>query len=263
MLPTLFLSHGSPMHALQPSTATAFWSALGDQLAAPRAILMASAHWETELPMLTTGVRPETIHDYSGFPAPLYRLRYPAPGAPDLARRAIELIAATAQPAAANGCRGLDHGAWVPLRYMYPNADIPVAQLSIQTSLGARHHLRLGRALAALAAEDVLVIGSGHITHNLREAVRQTCGAASPTAPYVEEFRDWLAGALNAHDEALLLEYRLRAPHALRAHPSEEHFLPLLVAYGAAGPQPRVERFELGVDLGVLAMDAYRFTPAA
>lgn len=266
MLPTLFLSHGSPMHALAGSRAARVWSELAQRLPRPRAILVASAHWQTELPMVSTSARPDTIHDFDGFPADLYKLRYAAPGAPQMAQRALDLLKAAGLPASGNGCRGLDHGAWVPLLHLYPGADVAVAQISVQPSLDAAHHLRLGAALAPLAREGVLVVGSGHMTHNLREwiAYARRHGmqpGEMPAAPYVEEFRRWIDRALRDDDRAALAAWRERAPHAARAHPSDEHFLPLPVAFAAAGPAPRVERIDAGVDAGVLAMDAYLFWP--
>jgi 4,5-DOPA dioxygenase extradiol len=266
MLPTVFLSHGSPMHALHAGRAGLAWAELGRRLPRPRAVLVASAHWETELPMLGLADRPQTIHDFSGFPPALYTLRYAAAGAADVARRAIDTLKAAGFTVSGNGCRGLDHGAWVPLLHMYPQADVPVAQISLQTTLGAAHHLRLGRALASLAAEDVLVIGSGHMTHNLGEWVNYVrqhgmAPANTPPAPYVEQFRQWVQTQLESGDDEALAQWKRQAPHAARAHPSDEHFLPLPFAYGAAGPGPRVERIDAGVDAGVLAMDAYVFWP--
>ena len=271
MLPTVFVSHGSPMHAIDAGRAGDVWAELGRTLPRPSAVLIASAHWETELPMLSTARQPKTIHDFGGFPPELYKISYPAPGAPDVAERAIALLQSSGLSATANACRGLDHGAWVPLRRMFPNADIPVAQVSIQPSLDAAHHLRLGAALAPLASEDVLVIGSGHITHNLRDwmaRVRQRNSRAvadSAADDYVTEFREWIADALRQDDRARLVRWRELAPHAARAHPTPEHFMPLFVAFGAAseadGQPPRVERLDAGVDSGVLAMDAYLFSP--
>jgi 4,5-DOPA dioxygenase extradiol len=230
-------------------------------------VLIASAHWETELPMVSTAAQPETIHDFGGFPEALYRLRYAAPGAPDVARRAAALLTEAGLATHTNGCRGIDHGAWVPLLRMYPDASVPVAQIALQPSLGAAHHLRLGAALSPLAAEDVLVVGSGHMTHNLREWIADARRRGSMTLderapePYVAAFREWVDGALRADDRAALADWQQRAPQAQRAHPTPEHFLPLLVALGAAGRQPAVEHIDAGVDSGVLAMDAYVFTP--
>lgn len=256
MLPSVFVSHGSPMHALHPGAAGEAWKALAQRLPRPRAILIASAHWETNLPMLTGAEKQETIHDFYNFPEPLYRLRYPAPGAPQLAQRAQSLLKEAGFTAAIDGCRGLDHGAWSPLLYMYPEADIPVVQISLQPALGARHHLQLGRALRKLCAEDILVIGSGHLTHNLRDWAR---GQGEP-APYAREFQRWVFDRLNERDLDTLADYRSRSPHGVRAHPTDEHFLPLFFALGAASAQPRPERVYDAIDAGVLAMDAYVFS---
>jgi 4,5-DOPA dioxygenase extradiol len=268
MLPTLFISHGSPMHAVDASRAAAGWADLGRNLPRPKAILVASAHWESEWPMLTTSRRPETIHDFGGFPAALYELRYPAAGDPQLAARAIELIRAAGIAANGNGCRGLDHGAWVPLRHMLPQADVPVVQISLQPRLGAAHHLRLGEALAPLRDEGVLIVGSGHLTHNLREWIASarangTKPVDAGVEPYVQEFAGWVDRALREDDREALCRWRESAPHALRAHPTDEHFLPLPFAFGAAGTRPRIERLDLGVDSRVLAMDAYVFWPGS
>jgi len=265
-LPILFVSHGSPLHARGGSRASAGWAALAQSVPTPKAVLIASAHWETEMPMLTAGRRPETIHDFGGFPPDLYQIRYAAPGAPELAERAAALLAAAGMPASLNGCRGLDHGAWVPLRHMYPDATVPVVQLALQPALGNSHHLRLGAALAPLAAEGVLIVGSGHLTHNLSEAMPLlrrggvAFGEETAAVPYVEAFRQWVDAALRSASTDDLAAWHERAPHAQRAHPSSEHFLPLLVARGAAGRGAAVERIDLGVEARVLAMDAYRFT---
>lgn len=266
-LPTVFLSHGSPMHALHSGRAGEAWAALGRRLPRPRAVLIASAHWESEWPMVTTGARPETIHDFGGFPPALYEIRYAAPGAPDVAQRALELIKAGGLTANGNGCRGLDHGAWVPLLRLYPAADVPVAQISLQTQLGAAHHLQIGRLLAPLRDEGVLIIGSGHLTHNLHEWIayarrHQMQPAETEAAPYVAQFGDWVREQLRNGDDQQLARWLELAPHARRAHPSDEHFLPLPLAFGAAGSKPRVEHLELGVDAGVLAMDAFLFWPS-
>jgi 4,5-DOPA dioxygenase extradiol len=258
-LPTLFLSHGSPMTALEPGAAGAAWVALARALPRPRAVLMVSAHWDTALPMLTGNPRPETIHDFGGFPEALYRIGYPAPGDPELAQQAAALLKSAGFTAGIDGCRGLDHGAWVPLRWMYPEADVPIVQLSVQTQRGVAHHWHLGAAIAPLADDDVLIVGSGHATHNLRDWMQhQRTGAPMP---YAAEFADWLAGRIAAHDRDALIEYREREPDAARAHPSEEHYVPLLVAYGAAGQQARAERVHQSIVGGALAMDAYAFWP--
>ena len=258
-LPTVFISHGSPMHALEAGVSGKAWAALGARLGRPRALLIASAHWEAEQPTLTGAAYPGTIHDFHGFPQPLYEIRYPVPGAPDIADRARELLQAAGFEAAIDPARGLDHGAWSPLLYAYPKADVPVVQVSVQTRLGPRHHLQLGKALAPLAPEGVLVIGSGHLTHNLRElrSVRDT--GVGRAEPYVDEFRQWVGERIAAHEHEQLADYRRLAPQGARAHPTEEHFLPLFVALGAAREGCRGERIVDHVEGDVLAMDAYLF----
>jgi len=253
-LPSVFVSHGSPMHALEPGPAGEAWAALARRIGRPHAIVIASAHWETDRPLLTGAARPQTIHDFYNFPEPLYRLRYPAPGAPALAQHAKELLLGKGLAAGIDAGRGLDHGAWSPLLYMYPEADVPVVQLSIQPALGPQHHLEMGKALKPLAAENVLVIGSGHLTHNLRDWAR---GQGEP-APYAREFQDWVKERLESRRIEELTSYRTLSPQGVRAHPTDEHFLPLFVALGAAG-DGAPERVYDAIDSGVLAMDAYVF----
>jgi 4,5-DOPA dioxygenase extradiol len=255
-LPSVFLSHGSPMHALEPGAAGTAWRALGRRLAAPRAILIASAHWETSVPTLTGSPQPETIHDFSGFPEPLYRLRYPAPGAPGVAQRAQGLLREAGFAAAIDPRRGLDHGAWAPLLYAYPEADIPVVQLSVQPALGPAHHIAVGRALRPLSDEGVLIIGSGHMTHNLRDWAR---GQGAP-AHYAAAFQQWVKERIETRRFDELADYRKLSPDGARAHPTDEHFLPLFVALGAAAEETRAERIFDQIESGVLAMDAYVFS---
>jgi 4,5-DOPA dioxygenase extradiol len=244
------------MHALEPGAAGEAWRALGRRLGKPKAIAIASAHWETNLPMLTGSGKPETIHDFYNFPEPLYRLRYPARGAPEVAQQAQALLKQAGFRAAIDGTRGLDHGAWSPLLHMYPEADVPVVELAVQPALGTRHHLAVGRSLRKLSEENVLIIGSGHMTHNLRDWAR---GQGQP-APYAREFQAWVFDKLNQQDIEDLVEYRSRSPHGVRAHPTDEHFLPLFFALGAAPERAKPERVYDAIDSGVLAMDAYVFS---
>jgi len=256
-LPSLYISHGSPMTALQPGLTGQRLAELAALLPKPRAIVMASAHWLSRKPQVGGAATPETIHDFRGFPAPLYQLNYPAPGAPDLAVKVAELLTRADLSATINPSRGLDHGAWVPLRLLYPNADIPVVPITIQPELGPAHQYAVGRALASLRDEGVLVIGSGSITHNLHDF-----GAGyseQRLAPYVRPFIEWIEQRLAAGDIDALLDYRRQAPGAERAHPTDEHLLPLFVALGAAGPNTHAQRIDAGIDLGFLAMDIYRF----
>jgi 4,5-DOPA dioxygenase extradiol len=258
-LPTVFLSHGSPLNALAESDATRAWAGLGRTLPRPRAVLVATAHWETSVPMLSGHPKPETLHDFGGFPEPLYSLRYPAPGAPEVAAQSAALLKSAGFTAGINGCRGLDHGAWVPLRWMYPDADVPVVQIALQPALGTPAHVALGRALAPLADDGVLVVGSGHATHNLRDWM--TNPRRAEPLHYAQAFAEWLQDRLLAHDTDALVAYRERAPEAARAHPTEEHYLPLLVAWGAAHPEARVERVVTGYEAGALALDSWVFHP--
>ena len=246
------------MHAIQPGAVRAVWEDIARTLPRPKALLIASAHWETNLPMLTGNARPETIHDFYGFPKPLYEIQYPAPGAPTLGERALALLKGAGFTAAIDGCRGLDHGAWSPLLYMYPEADVPVVQVSVQTPLGPAHHLALGRALAPLSHQGILVFGSGHMTHNLRERR----GDHAAPLPYVKEFQAWVQERIEDRDFDALTDYRARSPGGVRAHPTDEHFLPLFVALGAADRDYRAERLYDGIETGSLAMDAYLFRAA-
>lgn len=258
MLPSIFISHGSPMLAVEPGPYGAAWKTIADSLPRPNAILVISAHWTTRQPALSLAATPETIHDFGGFPSALYEIRYPAPGAPALAQRVQTLLTGAGMPVALAPDRGLDHGAWVPLRQMYPDADIPVTQLSVQPGLDTDWHLRLGDALRPLRAEGVLVIGSGSLTHNLYEAAFDD-SSIEPSEDYAREFQGWIYGALQRADRTALAAWQTAAPHALRAHPTPEHLLPLFVAYGAGGEHPAVQRPLANFSLGVLAMDCYVF----
>ena len=254
---SLYISHGSPMTALQPGLSGQHLAALAAQLPQPRAIVMASAHWLSRRPQVGSAALPETVHDFGGFPAELYRLHYPAPGSPELAARVAGLLDEAGLGAALDARRGLDHGAWVPLRLLYPQADIPVVPISIQPALGPAHHYALGQALAPLRHEGILLIGSGSITHNLHDL-----GAGysdERQAPYVQPFIAWIERKLREGDLEALLDYRRQAPFAERAHPTDEHLLPLFVALGAAGSPTRATRLDAGVVMGLLAMDIYRF----
>ena len=256
-LPTLFISHGSPMHAINAGAAGDVWAALANELPKPKAVLMVTAHWETNLPMLSGNAKPAMIYDFGGFPEALYKINYPAPGAPDIAAKAQALLKDAGITAGIDGCRGIDHGTWVPLLKMYPHADVPIVQLSVQTAMNPRHHYGVGRALAPLTRQGVLIVGSGHLTHNLRDWMQSRRQAAP--APYAPKFQRWVFDHLATHDVDALTRYRQDAPDAVRAHPTEEHFLPLFVALGAAGEDAEPKRVFAGFEGSALAMDAYRF----
>ncbi len=260
LVPTLFIGHGSPTVALEPTPAHHFLRSLGARLGRPRAILCISAHWETGVPTVTAAERPDTIHDFRGFPDTFYELRYPAPGDPRLAARIVERLAEAGFEARTDPARGLDHGAWIPLLLMYPEADVPVLQLSVQPASGTGHHLALGAALAPLREDGILVLGSGALTHNLADASGRLRAGATATgeAPpdWAVTFDRWVTDRVERGDLAALAAYRERAPFAATAHPTEEHLLPLHVAAAAGGGCGRKvhESFEFGsIGMGVFA----------
>lgn len=259
MLPTLFLSHGSPMLAVEPGVYGAAWRQIAAGLPRPDAILVVSAHWTTAQPALTLAAQPATVHDFGGFPPALYALRYPVPGAPDVARTAARLLVDADITVQLDPDRGLDHGAWVPLLHMYPEADIPVTQLSVQPGRDAAWHLALGRALRPLRGRNVLVVASGSLTHNLRDFDFAEFGV-DRALPYVKDFQAWMEATLASGDTARLADWSRQAPAAARAHPTPEHLLPLFVAYGAAGERPALARPLANYSGGALAMDCYVFS---
>ena len=259
-LPALFVSHGAPTFATEPGRAGALLRAFAAGLSRPRAILVVSPHWMTRGVVVSASLKPATIHDFGGFAAHLYRLAYPAPGAPEWAARVAAHLAARGIAFDIDDTRGLDHGAWVPLMHLYPDADIPVFQVSLPAYRAPAQFLRFGQALAGLRDEGVLVVASGSITHNLYDYLP----GAGAAAPYAGEFAEWIAARLADGDVEALLGYRARAPHAERAHPTGEHLMPLLVAMGAAGDGwKQLTRLDAGVVDGALAMDAYAFGVAA
>ena len=251
--PVFFISHGAPTFALEPGQLGAHLRAMGSQLAGVKAVLVVSPHWQTrELQVLTTP-KPETVHDFGGFPAALYQLQYPAPGQPELAREALRLLTQAGWPATADANRGLDHGAWVPLWHLLPQATIPVFQVSMPHKLDTAGALALGRALAPLRDQGVLIVGSGSLTHNLYDLQ----SPAAPAAAYAVEFAHWIRHAVTRADVDALLDYRRLAPHAERAHPTQEHFLPLLVALGASHEAEAAQVIAGDITHGVLSMESY------
>ena len=255
-IPAIFLSHGAPTLAVEEGVETRAWGELAKQLPRPRSILAVSAHWDTRDPEVSAAPRMETIYDFSGFPRALYEQKYPAPGAPELAQRTAALLQQAGTPCKVDPARGLDHGAWVPLKWMYPDADIPVTQLSVQSPRGPAHHVKMGEAIAPLGGEDVLILATGGIVHNLRDLEWDKRGVREPSA-WAREFNDWVAQRVEQRGVDDLLAYRERAPNARRSHPTEDHFAPFFVALGAGGWPAR--RLDLGFDLGTLGLDGYVF----
>lgn len=262
-MPSLFVPHGAPTFALRPGVAGATLARAASRLPQPRAIIVVSAHWDTPAPTVGLAQRPETIHDFWGFPSQLYRINYPATGCSEAGEEVIDSLKDAGFAAGGDTQRGLDHGAWIPLRLMFPHADVPVIPLSIQSHLGPAHHFAIGRALAPLAARGFLLVASGNLTHNLGD-FRRICLHGGEAPAYVREFADWFWRRVKARDLAALLDYRRRAPHAARAHPDDDHLMPFFVALGAGGvgsDHGRVRRLHAGIDDFVLAMDAFAFYP--
>jgi len=251
--PVFFISHGAPTFAMEPGLLGPQLQVLGRTLAGVKAVLVVSPHWQTRDVKVMTTQKPETVHDFGGFPSALYDLKYPAPGQPELALEAARLLTAAGFTTGLDAHRGLDHGAWVPLYHLLPLAQVPVFQVSMPATLTTAQAVELGRALAPLRAQGVVIVASGSMTHNLYE-FRQ-----SGTRPesYAQEFAAWVRTAVLAHAVKPLINYRAEAPHAVRAHPTEEHFLPLLVALGAQQDGDDVQILDGGITHGVLSMESY------
>ncbi len=255
-IPALFISHGMPIMAIKPGPTHAFLKSLGRRLVRPKAILCVSAHWEAVRPLLSASSEPETAHDFFGFPRPLHEMKYPAPGDPDLAENAADLLKQAGFEAGTDGDRGLDHGAWVPLSLMYPEADIPVVQLSVQSDLDAAHHFKLGEALQPLRETGVLIMGSGGATHNLEEMSNHAADAEPPA--YAAAFDGWLEESVTRGRSDILIRFLEAGPSARKNHPfPAEHFLPLFVPLGAAGQGAPGQLLHRSFAYGVLSLAAY------
>ena len=253
-MPVVFISHGTPDALFTAPTAVASWREIAQSLPPPRGILVISAHWEARQHTASLSGAPETIHDFSGFSPQLKRMQYPAPGAPALAERAVALLSNAGIAAELHPTRGLDHGSWVPLSTLYPQANVPVTQLSLIHNGNAAQHVELGKALTPLRNEGVLILCTGAITHNFAW-LDWNANADAPVAPQARAFADWVGDQIDAHNAAELIGYRDTALGA-GAHPSEEHFLPLFVGLGAA-EDDAAQRYQPSFSYGGLAMDAY------
>jgi 4,5-DOPA dioxygenase extradiol len=245
------------MLAIEDSPAGRFLDELSEQLPRPRAVVVASAHFTAGQPTLGGHAHPQTVHDFGGFPGPLYEIQYSAPGAPELAQAIAARLDKAGLPARVCPAQGFDHGVWVPLRRMYPDAHLPVVPLSVNPLADAKSHHTLGRVLAGLRDEGVLVIGSGGFIHNLGDLDWRHRNA--PLAGWAAEFSRWMHERLAAHDWPALLAWQELAPNARHAHPTIEHLMPLFVALGAAGEDPQVDVLHRSHQLGTLALDAFAF----
>ena len=261
-LPALFVSHGSPMFAIEAGQSGPALTRLGREVKALspkglRGVVIMSPHWMARSPSVMSNPSPQTWHDFGGFPPELYKLAYPAAGAPELATEVGELLRAQGIEVQADPKRPFDHGAWVPLMHLFPEHDVPVVQLALPAGWGPAQVHAMGQALQPLRKRGVLLVGTGSMTHNLSEFF----GGQREPAPYVVEFSRWVEDAIVRGDLAALLDYRTRAPHAQRAHPSDDHFLPLFFALGAGGfgqgepGKPQYVTRE--VMYGILAMDSF------
>ena len=272
-LPALFISHGAPLFAIEPGSTGPALTRWGQELqlretgpeAGLRGVVIMSPHWMARGPAVMSGPAPETWHDFGGFPSELYKLQYPAPGKPALAADVQTLLVKAGLVSTSDDARPFDHGAWVPLMHLFPKADVPVVQVALPSGYGPAQVYAMGQALRSLRAQGILVVGSGSMTHNLSEFFG---GARAPApAPYVTEFSRWVEAAIGRGDLTALLDYRHQAPHAQRAHPSEDHFLPLFFALGASGWGAAVEAgrgepvkasyLSREVMHGILAMDSF------
>ncbi|AOE49454.1 dioxygenase family protein [Kangiella sediminilitoris] len=256
-MPTLFLSHGSPMLAVQDNDTTQFFTSLGQLLPRPKAIVIFSAHYdESDSIHITSGSKFETIHDFNGFPKQLYEIQYPASGDFEIARAIAENLSGAGYHVTLDGHRGLDHGAWVPLKWIYPEADIPIVQVSINSRLDTQYHYQLGQELKGLRQEGILFIGSGGITHNLRAYFK---AASEPNlGEKAEAFNGWVHETLTQGRHSELLDYQSKAPFAAFNHPYPEHFYPLLCMVGLTHPDEPISRLHHSMENHVLSLDAYQ-----
>ncbi len=254
-LPALFLGHGSPMNALRDNAWTRSWRAIGTALPRPRAVLAISAHWYLPLSAVTATEAPRTIHDFGGFPRELYTLRYPAPGDVALAARVQQLLAPL--PVEADRTWGLDHGTWSVLHHVYPQADVPVVQLSIDESRPPEFHHELGVRLRPLRAEGILLLGSGDIVHNLRAYAWDV--RAQPPYDWAARFESRVRECLESGEHAPLIDYRSLGEDARLSVPTPDHYLPLLYILGASSPGEPVSFPVEGIDGGSVSMLAVQF----
>jgi 4,5-DOPA dioxygenase extradiol len=254
--PVLFVGHGSPMNAIEDNRWSRAFRALGQSLPTPRAVLAISAHWFVSGTHVTDNAHPQTIHDFGGFPRELFEMIYPAPGDPALAERVRQLLAA--HSASARSDWGLDHGTWSVLCHVRPDADVPVLQLSIDARLTAAQHIAIGQALSPLRDEGVLILGSGNIVHNLRDAFGNMRAGRTATPRWASDFDAATASAIGQRDAAFLGR-SLETDTGRQAHPTPEHYLPLLYAFGASSEADAVSYPIEGFDAGSLSMRSVRF----
>jgi 4,5-DOPA dioxygenase extradiol len=250
-MPALFLGHGSPMYAIEPNRYTEAWGKLGQELKKPKAILVISAHWLTRGVHVTAMTKPQTIHDFGGFPQALFEQQYPAPGSPELAHRIQALLAPVASVTLDEGEWGLDHGAWSLLKYLYPEANIPVVQMSLDATLSDQGHYELAKYLAPLREEGILILTSGNVVHNLRTIDWR---ADAPALPWANEFNQYFLEQLNTRNDANLIDWRHADHGALMSIPSPDHYWPVLYTLGITDKNEKTQIITDGIELGSISM---------
>ncbi|MBI1619578.1 DODA-type extradiol aromatic ring-opening family dioxygenase [Aquamicrobium zhengzhouense] len=261
-MPSLFISHGGPNIVIDDTPARHYLEGISGLVPAPKAIVIVSAHFEAQGATVVTDPNPGMIYDFGGFAPELYEMVYPAPGEPKLAGRVLQMLNDAGIPASAVEKRGFDHGTWTPLKLAFPEANIPVVQVSVDPDRDAHWHYALGKALAPLRDEGILLIGSGHITHNLRALFPVMRGSAAPDPALMEKvnaFTLWFADRFAENDRDAILDWKNRAPFPAENHPTDEHLMPIFFAYGAGGDQPRIERAHSSKQYGFFAWDSYLF----
>lgn len=258
--PVLFVSHGSPTFAIESGSsgpALNAWAQAHAPAQSLKGVVLMSPHWMSTGLAVMTQPAPPTWHDFGGFPPALYALQYPAPGSPELAQDLLDLLAAAGLPAQPDAQRPFDHGAWVPMMHLYPQANVPLVQISLPAGATPAQLYAIGEALSPLREQGVLLVGSGSMTHNLSDIRRE----GGPAAPHVLAFSAWIEAQMKAGDLQAMLDYRVRAPEAARVHPTDEHFVTIYFALGAAHwgqtPQVPVNYITREVMLGTLSMDAF------
>lgn len=250
-MPAMFLGHGSPMYAIEPNRYTEAWGKIGKQLPKPKAILVISAHWLTRGVWVTAMTKPPTIHDFGGFPQALFEEQYPAPGSPELAKRVQTLLAPSTSVTLEESEWGLDHGAWSLLKYLYPEADIPVVQMSLDATLSDQKHYELAKLLEPLREEGILILASGNVVHNLKTIDWRS---DAPALPWATEFNDYFLEQLNTRNDQALIDWRDADHGALMSIPSPDHYWPVLYSLGVSGKNEPTQIVTNGIELGSISM---------
>lgn len=255
-MPVLFVGHGSPMYAIEENEFVSEWRKLGASIPKPKAILCISAHWETKGTFVTAALKPPTIHDFGGFPRELYAVQYPAPGSPELAQKTKEIITTT--PVGLDESWGLDHGAWSVVRNIYPEADIPIIEMSLDYTKGPKFHYELAKELSILRSKGVLIIGSGNIVHNLRLVAWDRMNEPDFGFDWAIQANDQIKLHILNHQHKSLIDYAALGREVSMAIPSPDHYLPLLYALALQGENEKLKFFNDKAVMGSLTMTSLK-----